>query len=122
MAAPNVIKFQKYDVRKDGNNYIVKIRFKPEKNIPLGILQFIVSMPHDSGAKIINIWPNAEGGAFQTGNESKLITANSESARIMYSLLGAGFPTIDVTVSKLISMQIVGNNGLETFILKPEMH
>ena len=121
IAGPNVIKFQDYSVKKENNNYVVKVRFMPEKNIPLGIISVVVQVPDKSGSKIINIWPNIEGGAFGTGKDSKFISPNGEAARIAYSLLGAGIPTIDITITMLVPLKIYGNNGLTEFILRPEI-
>jgi hypothetical protein len=122
IAGPNILRYQDYSVKKEGNNYVVKIRFRPEKNIPLGLISIVVGVPDKSGSKILNIWPNTDGGAFQTGKDSKVIAANGEAARIAYSLLGAGVPTIDVTITRLVPLKILGNNGLNEFILRPEIN
>ena len=84
------------------------IRFLPSKNEPLGIITFDVSLTPDSEARIVDLWP-ANGGAFQSGKDSKKIDQDGSKARLAYSLLSAGTPEIDITVSNECRVTIVGN-------------
>ncbi len=40
------------------------------------------------------MWPSKDGGAFQSGPDSKLILPSGKEARIIYSLMGGGRPVI----------------------------
>lgn len=85
------------------------IQFWPSKNEPLGILIFDVSLTPDSEARIVDLWPVKGGGAFQAGSDSKKIDRDGRKARLEYSLLSAGSPVIDITVSNECRVTIAGN-------------
>ncbi len=123
LARPNTIKLDKYEFKKNttksGDNYIVKVRFKTEKNTPLGQLQFYAAITPGSDSKILDFWPSRDSSAFEHGKDSKFIMPDGQSARLIYALLGFGYPTIDITITKLTPIIIWGNNGLNSFIINP---
>lgn len=53
---------------------VCTLRFESSKNQPLGIIQFEVQLPIGSKSKIIDFWPTTDGGAFQSGPDSKQIS------------------------------------------------
>ncbi len=119
-AEPNKISFLSKEIEKTDSVYKATLRFQPSKNEPLGQLVFIARLPKESNAKIIDFWPTLGGGAFQSGKDSKKISEDGQVARLIYSLMGPGYPTIELTVSEPTSILIEGNNDLEKFLIKIE--
>jgi hypothetical protein len=117
LAAPNKIVFASKEIKKTDSSFTASLRFKPTKNEKLGYLVFVASLPVDSEEKILNFWPTPNTSPFQHGPDSKKITDNGKSARLVYSLLGFGYPSIDLEVTGPTKVEIKGNNGLETFVL-----
>ena len=119
-ARPNTISFFSKKIEQIETGYKIKLRFKPMKNESLGQLVFVANLQGISDSKILDFWPTTGGGAFQSGEDSKKISEDSRSARLIYSLMGPGYPTIELKVSMPTSVQIEGNHDLEPFILKIE--
>ncbi len=111
LAEPCKISFLSKAIKKEDKGYRVTLRFKPTKNERLGLL---AALPVNSTERILDFWPT-KGSTFKSGPDSKKIGENGKSARLMYSLLGFGYPSVDVVVSGPVAIQIQGDNGLETF-------
>lgn len=116
----NQIRLFSKKIERIGSGLRATVKFEPVKNEPLGQLIFGASLPIKSTAKILDFWPATEGGAFQTGGDSKKISEDGLAARLIYSLMGPGFPTVELTVSGPTPVTIEGNNGLETFTFQIE--
>lgn len=114
MAKPNSISLSGSKTEVVDGGYKVLLQFKPSKNIPLGLLEFSAILPKSSHAKITQLWPTLDGGAFQSGN-SPDISSDGKSAKVAYSLIGAGLPTIELRVTAPTRVTINGNNGLVPF-------
>jgi lipopolysaccharide export LptBFGC system permease protein LptF len=117
---PNKLAFNSKTVSKNENKIVVSLQFKPSKNQRLGTLIFVAALPDNSKEKILNFWPTTNGGAFESGPDSKKISLDGKQARLAYSLLGSGYPSIDLTLSGPTDITISGNNGLEPVTLKIE--
>ena len=115
---PNKITLFSKNIEKTELDYTVLLRFKPLKNAPLGLLIFVARLPVRSNAKILDFWPTTGGGAFQSGKDSKKISEDGYTARLTYSLIGYGYPTVELKVSGSTSVQVEGNYGLEPFVIE----
>ena len=115
MAKPNSINFNKKEIKKIDEGYSVKLFFSPTKNESLGIIVITAEVVGENSAKIIDIWPSTDGGAFTTGKNSKEIILNGKAARIQYSPLGSGYSAIEIKVSTKCRLNIKGNNELKEF-------
>lgn len=56
-------------------------------------------------------------GSFNSGKDSKKIYESGKKARLIYSLLSAGYPKIELKVSSKTQILIKGNHDLEPFKL-----
>lgn len=108
-ATPPTLELLPVTVATSNTELVATLRFKPSKNQPLGTLQFIVELPIDSPARITDFWPTLAGGSYETGEDSKLITEDGHVARLVYSLLGAGYPTMELKLSGPAAVRITGN-------------
>lgn len=116
----NSISFRTKEVKKIEAGYSLVVQFQPSKNVPLGELQFSVKVVQPSEARILDIWPDLRGGGFFHGNDSKNISSDGKSAKLQYSLMTAGHPTIEVKVTRRCTLEIEGNNGLSPTIVQVE--
>lgn len=119
-AKPNQIIFRSKKIERTESGLKVTLQFRPVKNEPLGQLVFIARLQRGTRSKILNFWPSPQGGAFLSGEKSKHIEDHGQAARLAYSLIGVGPPTIELTVSEPTSVRIEGNHDLEPFELKIE--
>ena len=108
-AAPPTLKLVGNEVKKLDEKIEASLQFKPNKNVPLGVIVFKVYVEKKSNANILDIWPDIRGGAFNTGDDSKQIEENEKSGSLTYSLIGSGSPTIKVTLSEEAVIQIESN-------------
>jgi len=108
-ATPPTLELLPVTVATSNTELVATLRFKPSKNQPLGTLQFYVELPIDSPARITDFWPTLAGGSYETGEDSKLITEDGHAARLVYSLLGAGYPTMELKLSGSAAVRITGN-------------
>ena len=115
LAEPCKLTFLSKKIEKVDQGYLVILRFKPSKNERLGLLAFSAALPVNTDKQILDFWPSSKGSPFTSGKDSKKIENDGKSARLIYSLLGFGYPSIDLVVSGPTKVQIQGNNGLETF-------
>jgi cell division protein FtsL len=114
LAEPCKLAFLSKNIEKVDQGYRVTMRFKPTKNERLGLLAFSAALPVNADNQILDFWPS-KNSSFTSGKNSKKIENNGKSALLRYSLLGFGYPSIDLVVSGPTKVQIQGNNGLETF-------
>jgi len=119
-AEPNKISLLSKNIEEKGEGYKITLKFKPTKNEPLGQIVLVAKLEKLSKAKILNFWPSTAGGAFQSGKDSKQISDDGYSARLIYSLMGAGYPVVELTISAQTSILIEGNHGLGKFIINIE--
>ena len=114
LAEPCKLALHSKTIKKEKDGYRVALIFKPTKNERLGLLGFTAALPINSSARILDFWPT-KGSMFSSGKDSKKIGDDGKSARLMYSLVGFGYPSVDLVVSRPTTVQIEGNNGLKTF-------
>lgn len=117
MAEPPALSFHSKEIKKIGDSYETILFFKPSKNRPLGLIEFRVKISDSSNAKIIDFWPE---GAFTTGENPKKISENKKEALLMYNMLGVGYPTVKLTISKPAKISILGNHKLKEFSIDIE--
>ena len=115
LAEPCKLAFLSKKIEKVDQGYRITLRFKPTKNERLGLLAFSAELPVNTDKQILDFWPSSKGSPFTSGKDSKKIEKDGKSARLIYSILGFGYPSIDLVVSGPTKVQIQGNNGLETF-------
>jgi len=115
LAEPCKLAFLSKKIEKDDHGYRVTLRFKPSKNERLGLLAFSAALPVNTDKKILDFWPSSKSSPFSSGKDSKKIAANGKYAILRYSLIGFGYPSIDLAVSGPTKVQIQGNNDLDTF-------
>lgn len=108
-AAPPTLSLYSKNVESKARGLICTVHFTSSKNTSLGAIQFIVNLPTNSEAIIKNIWPSTKGGAFETGSDSKLISDDGKSARLIYHLMSAVHPVIEITLSGPSMVSISGN-------------
>ena len=106
---PPTLTLLSQNVVSDANQLVCTLRFMCSKNVPLGTIQFIAELPSDSRAIIKNFWPSTKGGAFQFGSDSKFISEDSKAARLIYKLMSAGHPVVELTLSGPSTVKISGN-------------
>ena len=117
-ARPPELSLVSHDTAINGDERVVTLRFSPSKNQPLGILRFVAELSVGSTARITDFWPTLDGGAFQSGGDSKKITEDGKAARLIYQLMGAGNPTMQLKLSAPSTVQISGEYILEPIIFE----
>ncbi len=115
LAEPCKLNLYSKNIKKEDDNYRVTLLFRPTKNERLGQLVFVADLPIDSGERILDFWPTDNTSPFLSSNKSKKIAENGKSARLVYSLLSTGYPSVDLVVSGPTKVRIKGNNGIKTF-------
>ncbi len=109
LASPPTLLLTSRNIEEDASKYKLTLQFTPSKNEPLGTIIFVIYVENDSNAKILDIWPSLKGGAFSSGDDSKKIDPNGKRGQLIYSLISAGRPTIDLTLSQKATIKIEGN-------------
>lgn len=109
LAAPPTLSIQTVDLTKPDGTFQAVITFISSKNMPLGALQFVAAIKEDSGAKILEFWPTLDGGAYQSGDDSKQIEKDGKKATLIYQLMGAGKPSVKLVTSQPTKVIIAGN-------------
>ena len=117
LAEPCKLELLSKNIEKVDQGYRITLRFKPTKNERLGLLAFYAALPVNTDTKILDFWPSSKSSPFTSGKDSKKIEKDNKYARLMYSLVGFGYPSIDLVVSGPTKVQIQGNNGLEPFVI-----
>ncbi|MDO8733972.1 MAG: hypothetical protein Q7K21_02290 [Elusimicrobiota bacterium] len=109
--APNTLSLYNNLITKIKSGYSLLLQFKSSKNEPLGQLVFVASIPKNSNARILDFWPSNKSGvfAFESGIDSKQIAEDGKTARLIYSLISAGNPEIELKVSEITQVIITGN-------------
>lgn len=115
LAEPCKLVLHSKSMTKDEKGCRVTLLFRPTKNESLGLLDFGAALPVGSSERIRDFWPTQKTSIFTAGEDSKKIADDGKSARLMYSLLSFGYPSVDLVVSGPTKVQIQGNNGLQTF-------
>jgi len=118
LAEPCKLELLSKTIEKVDQGYRVTLRFKPTKNERLGMLSFSAALPINTDAKILDFWPSSKSLPFTSGKDSKKIIKDHKYAQLMYSLVGFGYPSIDLLISGPTKVQIKGNNGLEPFVIE----
>jgi hypothetical protein len=120
LAEPPSLILSGKEINKDKNSTSIILQFKPSKNETLGLIEFHAEIEKNSSSKILDFWPDTKGGAFSSGKDSKKISSNGKTARLIYSLIGAGNPAFELKVSKSTVVKISGNYLLKPITLKIE--
>ncbi|HUT54840.1 MAG TPA: hypothetical protein VM658_15720 [bacterium] len=118
LAEPCKLVLHSKSIDKVKEGYRVTLIFRPTKNESLGLLDFqAVLSPVNNSVRILDFWPTKVKGSppFTSGKDSKKIADDGKSARLIYSLIGFGYPSVDLVLSGPTKVQIQGNNGLEAF-------
>jgi hypothetical protein len=113
LAAPPSLSVYEIDITNKDNVYEAVMTFSSSKNEPLGQLEFYAAIQDESNSKIIDFWP--ANPTFLSGKDSKKIEANGKHARLIYQLMGAGYPSIRLKTSGTAIVEIQGNHDLEKF-------
>jgi hypothetical protein len=113
LAKPATLVLYAKEISKIDGGHSLKLQFKPSKNVTLGLIEFSATIPPTSRSRIFDFWPTLDGGAFQSGSDSKKISTYGKSAKLTYSLMGAGYPTIELKVTEQTDV-IIGGNHLST--------
>ncbi|MCK4392470.1 hypothetical protein KAX17_06155 [Candidatus Bipolaricaulota bacterium] len=109
LAQAPVLTLTSQKTEKIDEGYKITLQFTPSKNEPLGMIVFQARILGDSNAKIIDFWPTLNGGPFHVEDDAKEIDSDGKRARLVYSLLLAGQPTFDLTISEKAPVEIQGN-------------
>ncbi|MBU2043853.1 MAG: hypothetical protein KJ619_01290 [Candidatus Omnitrophica bacterium] len=121
LAEPPSLLLLSKDIEKIEKGYVVQLAFKKTKDKPLGQLNFIVRLPQQGNAKILNFWPPVgESPAFESGEGSKRILNNGKIAQLIYTILGSGNPVVEIVVSEPTPLQFEGNYGISPFVINVE--
>jgi len=115
LAAPPKLSIQNVEIISKEGNHEAVLTFSSSKNEPLGLLTFVSTIQGNTETKIIDFWPTGKGGAFQHGPDSKKISPDGKSAMLIYSLLGAGSPSIMLKTSGPANVEIQGSHDLLPF-------
>lgn len=107
-AEPPTLTLISHDVVTNENGLTVTLRFEPSKNQPLGALQFIAQLPIGSNEKIISFSPTLGGGAYESSDKPSIITNEGKVARLTYSLMAVGYPTMELKLSGPSPVQVSG--------------
>lgn len=113
-ARPPALSLLSHDTVTNGTARIVTLRFEPSKNQPLGALQFIAELPNGSNEKITSFLPTLDGGVYATGDNPAMITDDGKVARLSYSLIAVGYPTMELKLSGASVVRVSGE-----YIAKP---
>jgi hypothetical protein len=116
-ARPPTLSLISHDTLTNGEARVATLRFEPSKNQPLGQLRFVVDLPIGTSVRITDFWPTFAGGAFQSGDGSKIIAPKGTSALLRYSLLSVGYPTMELKLSGPSQVRISGEYITEPIIL-----
>ena len=82
------------------------------------MIEFHAEIEKNDSSKILDFWP--KGGAFSSGKDSKKISSNGKTARLIYSIIGAGKPTFEFKVSKPTNVRFTGNYLPKPIVLRIE--
>lgn len=108
------------EINKDDKGITLLLQFKPSKNESLGMIEFLAEIEPNNSSKILDFWPSLKGGAFSSGPDSKKISADGKTARLIYSIIGFGNPTFEFKVSKPTNVRISGNYLAQPITLRVE--
>jgi hypothetical protein len=106
LAAPPKLSVYSTRVTTSPSGLILHVAFQCDKNVPLGQIVFLATVPQDSKAIITNIWPV---GAVIDGPDSMKISADGKQAQRIYSLIAAGCPLLGLEVTEATMVKIEGN-------------
>lgn len=120
LAEPPILVPSGKEITKDSSGITLLLQFRPNKNQSLGQIIFYGEIENNNSSKILEFWPSEKGGAFSFGPDSKKIETNGKTCRLIYSLIGAGNPTIEIKVSKATNIRITGNYLSEPFNVRIE--
>lgn len=120
LAEPPSLVLSGKEINKDEKGITLLLQFKPTKNESLGMIEFQAEIETNNSSKILDFWPSLKGGSFSSGAESKKISSNGKTARLIYSIIGAGNPTFELKVSKPTNVRITGNYLPEPITLRIE--
>jgi hypothetical protein len=118
LARPAALQFTSKQVKKIPGGYVLTLEFRPDKNVALGSLEFLISLPKDSKARITDVEPTLDGGAIFCGDNYKKLSPDGKSARLAYAVGPGGFPVFEVKLSDITEVAVEGNNGLTPFTVR----
>ena len=113
LAKPPTLKQVGFEMESVTSGLKLTIVFEPNKNEPLGLIEFKVTMLDDS--KLLKIGTDVKYGAY-SGSENGRITDN-KIGKYGYSLIGTGYPVVVIEVSKKCDFQIESNYLEKPFIV-----
>jgi len=120
LAKPPILNATAKEINRDKDGITLLLQFTPSKNQSLGMIEFIAELETNNSSKIVEFWPSTKGGAFSSGKDSKKISSDGKSARLIYSLISAGKPTFELKVTKSTMVRISGNYLVEPIIIEIE--
>jgi hypothetical protein len=121
LAEPPSLILSGREIQKDNDDSkSLILQFTPSKNETLGLIEFYAEIENNSSSKILDFWPDTKGGTFSSGKDSKKINPDGKTARLIYSLIGAGRPTFKLKVSKSTNVKISGNYLTKPLTLRIE--
>ena len=107
LAAPPKLSVYSTQVTRSPSGLILHVAFQCDKNVPLGVIVFVATVPQDSNAIITNIWPPST--FVITGEDTMKISADGKQARLIYSQVGAGCPLLNLEVTEATMVRIESN-------------
>lgn len=113
-APPTLALYGAPETTKTEKGYKTILIFRPSKNEPFGQLSFVAVIQKASSGKIINLWPHV-GPPCATGPHSQQKSENGREAGLVYSLMTAGWPQIELMVSEPCIVLIWGSHIPEPF-------
>lgn len=121
LAAPPSLSLSHKKITKSDGSLIARLQFRPSKNVHLGTITFRVRVLEESTARILDFWPDAKYHAFTTGDKMKQIDTDGKKATLSFSLMGAGSPTVDITLSGQARVAVAGNLLAEEIVVNVEL-
>lgn len=112
MARPNTLSYSGINVNKTKEGYFVQIRFKPRKEELIGQLIFVASLPINSKARILDFFPSGSSAEVQN-----LFFADGKIAKLTYTPMGGGNPSVNIILSDTAQITFEGNKGLDSKII-----
>ncbi len=105
------------DIIKTDSGYTVKLTFQPSNINPIGMVGFGAKIISSSDTKILKFWPLPPSS---TGKDSMKISDDGKTVKLGYSLLGGGWPQVELQLSGSAQVVISGSHELQPAIINVE--
>ena len=102
MASPPLLSLESQEIKQIGEDYIVKLEFKPSKNVPFGYLCFRAEIVGNSQASIKKLNPYDMHTVGQPG----LISDDGKTATLWYMPMGSLWQRIALYLSSSCKVRI----------------